>query len=195
MTMPGFTLFDTAIGRCGLAWGKAGIVGTALPGPSDEQVRRRFTERFPGAAESAPPEALAPIITGVIALMTGEKVDLSAAPLDMTAVPPFHRRVYDVARRIPPGETMTYGEIALAMGEPREAARAVGEAMGRNPFPILMPCHRVLGAGGRPGGFSAPGGVETKLKMLQIEGAKIGEPPTLFDALPLAVRPPRARRP
>lgn len=191
MTAPGFTLFDTAIGRCGIAWSEAGIVGTALPGASDEQVRRRFVERFPGAAESPPPEALEPVIAGIVALMAGEKVDLSEAPLDMGATPPFHRRVYAVARKIPPGQTLTYGEIALAMGEPREAARAVGEAMGRNPFPILMPCHRVLGAGGRPGGFSAPGGVETKLKMLQIEGATVGETPTLFGALPLAVKPPR----
>ena len=189
MTTPGFTLFDTAIGRCGIAWGEGGIVGAALPGPSDAQMRGRFVERFPGTTETAPPASLIPVIDAVVALLRGEKVDLSEAPLDMAAVPPFHRRVYAVARRIPPGRTMTYGEIALAMGEPREAARAVGEAMGRNPFPILMPCHRVLGAGGKPGGFSAPGGVETKLKMLQIEGAQVGETPTLFDALPLAVKP------
>lgn len=191
MTPPGFTLFDTAIGRCGLAWGEGGIVGAALPGPSDAQMRGRFTERFPGAVEAAPPPALTPVIDAVVALMAGDRPDLSDAPLDMSAVPPFHRRVYAVARRIPPGQTMTYGEIAEALGEPREAARAVGEAMGRNPFPILMPCHRVLGAGGKPGGFSAPGGVETKLKMLSIEGAKVGETPTLFDELPLAVKPAR----
>ncbi|MFZ4606941.1 MAG: methylated-DNA--[protein]-cysteine S-methyltransferase [Caulobacter sp.] len=191
MTSPGFTLFDTAIGRCGVAWGETGIVGTALPGASEDQMRRRFVERFPGTVESAPPATLKPVIAGIVALMAGEKVDLSDAPLDMAAVPPFHRRVYERARTIPPGETMTYGEIAVALGEPREAARAVGEAMGRNPFPILMPCHRVLGAGGRPGGFSAPGGVETKLRMLEIEGARVGETPTLFDALPLAVKPGR----
>ena len=189
MTAPGFTLFDTAIGRCGLAWGAGGIVGAALPGPSDAQMRGRFAERFPGTVEAPPPPALTPVINAIVALMAGDKPDLSNAPLDMAAVPPFHRRVYDVARKIPPGETMTYGEIAQAMGEPREAARAVGEAMGRNPFPILMPCHRVLGVGGKPGGFSAPGGVETKLKMLSIEGAKVGGTPTLFDALPLAVKP------
>ncbi len=191
MTRPGFTLFDTAIGRCGIAWGERGIVGTAIPGTGDDPLRRRFAERFPGAEEAAPPTALEPVIADVVALMAGGKPDLSQAPLDMAAVPPFHRRVYAVARRIPPGQTMTYGEIALAMGEPREAARAVGEAMGRNPFPILMPCHRVLGANAKPGGFSAPGGVETKLKMLSIEGAKVGETPTLFDNLPLAVKPQR----
>lgn len=189
MTSPGFTLFDTAIGRCGVAWGERGIIGAALPGPSDEQVRGRFRERFPGAVESQPPPALEPVIAAVVTLMAGEKTDLSDAPLDLSATPPFHQRVYAVARKIPPGQTMTYGEIAAALGEPREAARAVGEAMARNPIPILMPCHRVLGANGKPGGFSAPGGVETKLKMLQIEGAKVGETPTLFDELPLAVKP------
>ena len=189
MTSSGFTLFDTAIGRCGLAWGENGIVGAALPGPSDDQIRRRFVERFPGAVEASPPASLRPVIDGVMALMTGARVDLSDAPLDLSATPPFHQRVYAVARKIPPGQTMTYGEIAAALGEPRQAAQAVGEAMARNPIPILMPCHRVLGANGKPGGFSAPGGVETKLKMLSIEGAKVGETPTLFDALPLAVKP------
>ena len=189
MTSPGFTLFDTAIGRCGIAWAGSGIVGAALPGPSDGQIRGRFHERFPGSAESPPPAALEPVIEAVVALMAGGKPDLSDAPLDLSATPPFHQRVYAVARKIPPGQTMTYGEIAQALGEPREAARAVGEAMARNPIPILMPCHRVLGAGGKPGGFSAPGGVETKLKLLEIEGARIGETPTLFDALPLAVKP------
>ncbi len=189
MTSLGYTLFDTAIGRCGLAWGERGIVGAALPGPDDAQVRRRFEARFPGAVESPPPPALSPVIDGIVALMAGDKPDLSNAPLDLSAMPPFHQRVYAVARKIPPGQTMTYGEIALALGEPRQAAQAVGEAMARNPIPILMPCHRVLGAGGKPGGFSAPGGVETKLRMLQIEGAKVGETPTLFDELPLAVKP------
>ena len=191
MTTHGFTLFDTALGRCGLAWAGSGITGAALPGPDDDQMRRRFGERFPLAVESPPPPVLAPVVAGIVALLAGERVDLSDAPLDMSALPPFHQRVYAVARAIPPGETMTYGEIAAALGAPREAARAVGEAMARNPFPILMPCHRVLGAGGRPGGFSAPGGVETKLRLLQIEGAAVGETPTLFDALPLAVKPGR----
>lgn len=189
MTAPAFALFDTAIGRCGIAWTEGGIVGAALPGPGDAQMRGRFAERFPGAVESPPPATLEPVIAGIVALMAGDNPDLSAAPLDLSAAPPFHQRVYALARKIPPGQTMTYGEIAAALGEPRQAAQAVGEAMARNPIPILMPCHRVLGANGKPGGFSAPGGVDTKLKLLQIEGAKVGETPTLFDALPLAVKP------
>lgn len=185
----GFTVFDTAIGACALVWGESGIVGAFLPERDAGALRARVVKKFPDAAEAEPPPSVAATVAGIVALMAGEKPDLSDAPLDLSATPPFHQRVYVLARTIPPGQTMTYGEIAEALGEPREAARAVGEAMGRNPCPILMPCHRVLGAGGKPGGFSAPGGVETKLKMLQIEGAKVGETPTLFDELPLAVKP------
>ncbi|HRD29859.1 MAG TPA: MGMT family protein, partial [Caulobacter sp.] len=116
MTSPGFALFDTAIGRCGIAWGAAGIVGAALPGPDDDQMRRRFAERFPGATERDPPPGLRDVVAGVVALLAGEKVDLADAPLDLSATPPFHQRVYAVARRIPPGQTMTYGEIAAALG-------------------------------------------------------------------------------
>lgn len=186
---PGFTLFETAIGACGLVWRGERIVGVFLPDQDADATRRRARARYPDAVESPPPPGLAAVVAGIIALMRGEKVDLSAAPLDLDRIPPFHRRVYERVRRIPPGQTMTYGQVAAELGEPREAARAVGEAMGRNPFPILMPCHRVLAANGRPGGFSAPGGLDTKLRMLAIEGAGVGESPSLFGALPLAVRP------
>lgn len=187
----GFTVFDTAIGRCALVWGEHGLVGTYLPESNEESLRARIAQRFPDAVESAPGESASRAIDGITALLAGEKRDLLDIALNMSAVPPFHQRVYEVARAIPPGETLTYGEISQRLGAPREAARAVGEAMGRNPFPIVMPCHRVLGANGKPGGFSAPGGVDTKLKMLAIEGAKVGETPTLFDDLPLAVKPTR----
>lgn len=186
-----FTVFDTAIGACALVWAETGIVGAFLPEADADALRARVLRRRPEAVEAAPPAPVAETVAGVVALMAGEKRDLADAPLDLSAAPPFHRRVYDRVRRIPPGQTLTYGQVAEALGEPREAARAVGEAMGRNPIPILMPCHRVLGANGKPGGFSAPGGVETKLRMLQIEGATVGETPTLFDALPLAVKPGR----
>lgn len=191
MSALGFTVFDTAIGACALVWGDGGVVGAFLPERDEPALRARIARRFPDAVEAEPPDSVRDAVAGVAALLSGEKRDLSGVALDMSAVPPFHQRVYEVARAIPPGETLTYGEIAARLGAPREAARAVGEAMGRNPFPIIMPCHRVLGAGGKPGGFSAPGGVETKLKMLQIEGARVGDEPTLFDALPLAVKPGR----
>ena len=189
MSALAFTVFDTAIGACALVWGDGGVVGAFLPERDEPALRARIARRFADAVEAEPPNSVRDAVAGVVALLAGEKRDLSGVALDMTAVPPFHQRVYEVARAIPPGETLTYGEIAARLGAPREAARAVGEAMGRNPFPIIMPCHRVLGAGGKPGGFSAPGGVETKLKMLQIEGAQVGDEPTLFDTLPLAVKP------
>lgn len=189
MSATPFTVFDTAIGACALVWSEAGIVGAFLPELDEVVLRARIARRFVGAVEAPAPPAAARAVAGVVALLAGEKRDLADVALDFSAATDFQRRVYAVVRAIPPGETATYGEVAARLGEPREAARAVGEAMGRNPVPIIMPCHRVLGAGGKPGGFSAPGGVETKLKMLAIEGAKVGETPALFGDLPLAVKP------
>ncbi len=121
-------------------------------------------------------------------LLAGERTDLTRIALDMADVPEFHSAVYGVARTIPPGETLTYGEVAARLGDPG-AARAVGQALGQNPFAIVVPCHRVLAANGRSGGFSAAGGVATKLRILSIERARTGGEPSLFDAhggLPLA---------
>jgi methylated-DNA-[protein]-cysteine S-methyltransferase len=119
-------------------------------------------------------------------LLRGELKDLSHVRIDLERVPEFNRRVYDVARTIGPGKTLSYGEIAERLGD-RLLARDVGQALGQNPIPIIVPCHRVLAAGGKMGGFSAPGGAATKLRLLSIEGAQPGGP-TLFDALPLVVR-------
>ncbi|HME27566.1 MAG TPA: MGMT family protein [Acetobacteraceae bacterium] len=123
-------------------------------------------------------------------MLRGEARDLSAIALDMEGVPQFHQRVYAVARAIPAGATLSYGDIAARLGDTSKA-REVGEAMGQNPFPIIVPCHRVLAAGGKVGGFSAAGGITTKLRLLGIEGAQVGEAPTLFESLPLAARPRR----
>ena len=120
------------------------------------------------------------MIERIGALLRGERIDLSDVPVDLGRVPEFERRVYAIARAIPPGSTMTYGEIAKRLGDPL-LARDVGQAMGHNPFPIVVPCHRVLAAGGKPGGFSAPGGVDTKLRMLRIEGAAAAAQASLFD--------------
>jgi O-6-methylguanine DNA methyltransferase len=166
----GFTLFDTAIGGCGIAWGERGIVGVQLSEAGDPQTRERILHRFPTAAESAPPPEVQHALNGIVALLDGKASDLSTIALDMESVPPFYRRVYEVARTIPPGNTLSYGEIAGRLGAPG-GARAVGQALGQNPFPIVVPCHRVLAAGGNIGGFSAHGGVATKLRMLAIEGA------------------------
>ena len=180
MTACGFTLFDTDIGRCGIAWGARGIAGVQLPERSDHETRRCLLRKCPDASEASPPEHVQRLIDDVIALLRGEVIDLSKVALDMARVPEFERRVYDVARTIPPGSTLTYGEIATRLGD-RGLARDVGQALGRNPFPIIVPCHRVLAAGGKAGGFSAPGGLTTKLRMLTIEHARTSEAPTLFD--------------
>jgi len=144
-----------------------------LPEATDHQTRSRVARRFPHAVESTPPPFVAQAIDGIVALLEGEARDLTDIPLDFDeTVPEFHRRVYDVARTIKPGTTLSYGAIAKRMSEP-DAARAVGQALGRNPIPIIVPCHRVLAADGGTGGFSAPGGTATKLQLLAIEGARL----------------------
>jgi methylated-DNA-[protein]-cysteine S-methyltransferase len=170
MTDIGFTRFETAIGRCGIAWSEAGITGVHLPDISPAETGADLARRFAGAEERSPTIEIQRAIDGIRALLRGEAAELSGIALDLSAIPAFHRRIYAVVRAIPAGATLTYGEIATRLGEPA-AARAVGQAMGANPFPILMPCHRVLAANGEPGGFSAPGGVATKLLLLAIEGA------------------------
>jgi methylated-DNA-[protein]-cysteine S-methyltransferase len=181
MTAHGFALFDTAIGRCGISWGGRGVLGVQLPEAREIETRARLLRRFPGAREASPPPDVRRAVDGIVALLRGEASDLSAVALDMDRVPPFHRRVYEVARTIPPGATLSYGDVAARLGEPG-AARAVGQALGRNPFAIVVPCHRVLAAGGRVGGFSATGGVTTKLRLLAIEGARANGTLPLFDA-------------
>jgi methylated-DNA-[protein]-cysteine S-methyltransferase len=131
-------------------------------------------------AEAPPPAEVQRAIDGIVELLEGKPNDLSDVVLDLDGVPEFNRGVYDIARTIPPGKTMTYGDIAKRLGGV-ELSRDVGQALGRNPCPIVVPCHRVLAAGGKPGGFSANGGVVTKLKMLAIEGAAVNHTPSLFD--------------
>jgi methylated-DNA-[protein]-cysteine S-methyltransferase len=198
MTDHGFALFDTAIGRCGIAWGAGGIVAVNLPEADDARTRARLLRRCPQAPESAPAASVRDAIDGIVALLAGEPADLSAIALDLEGVPPFNRRVYAIARTIPPGRTLTYGEVAARLDAPGQA-RAVGQALGENPFPPVVPCHRVVAAGGKTGGFSANGGVDTKLRLLAIEGAQVGGDCPLFDrpgaeVLPMQVRPRRASR-
>ena len=171
MTARSFALFDTAIGKCGIAWSDHGIAGVQLPEAEEQQTRARMLHRFPTAGETEPPPEVRQAIDSVVALLRGKHSDLSSITLDMAGVPPFHRRVYEVARAIRPGKTLAYGDIAAQLGV-RGAARAVGQALGQNPFPIIVPCHRVLAAGGKICGFSAHGGTATKLRMLAIEGGK-----------------------
>ena len=173
-----FCLFDTAIGRCAIAWTVRGIVGVWLPERHDGAMRARLLRRHRGARENAPPEDVERAIANIVALVAGEPSDLCDVVLDLAGVPDFHRRVYAAARTIKPGMTLTYGAIAARLGEPD--ARGVGEALGRNPCPLIVPCHRVVAAGGKTGGFSAPGGAVTKRRLLAIEGTS-ADAPTLFD--------------
>lgn len=176
----GLAVFDTAIGRVGIAWRGERVRAVQLPERTDAATTARLRRTVPGASPGTPPPAIDRVVRRIGALLDGEPVDLTDVALDWSDVGDFERRVYELARAVPPGRTTTYGELARGAGAPG-AARAVGRAMGRNPFPIIVPCHRVLAAGGRPGGFSANGGVATKRRMLVIEGAPgLGEP-TLFD--------------
>ena len=180
MNAPGFALFDTPVGRCSVAWSGEALIGVQLPESRPADTLKRMQKRFPGAAERQPPAPIRRAIDAITALLRGEARDLSDIALDMSRVPPFHQRVYTVARSIPPGRTLTYGEVAERLGD-RGLARAVGQALGRNPFAIVVPCHRVLAAGGKVGGFSASGGITTKLRLLSIEGAHRRADADLFD--------------
>jgi O-6-methylguanine DNA methyltransferase len=181
MATPGFALFETPIGRSAVAWGPRGLVGVQLPEGSERATRARLRRRFPDAKEAPPPPAVARAIAGMQALLRGEAVDLSDVELDHEGVPDFHRAVYRAARAVQPGATVSYGELAAKLGAPG-AARAVGQALGRNPFAIVVPCHRVLAAGGRAGGFSAKGGLVTKRRMLALEGVRSPAALPLFEA-------------
>ncbi len=191
-TSSGATLFDTAIGPCGIAWGPGGIASVQLPDTDPDALlarMRRNVQRATGVdgplallregpvADLPPPVQDA--IRGVVGMLQGDPDPLLHIVLDMQGLPAFHRAVYACARRIVPGKTATYGDIAKELGEPG-ASRAVGQALGHNPFAPIVPCHRVLAAGARSGGFSADGGVQTKLRMLLIERASFGAP-GLFD--------------
>lgn len=164
----GATFFETPVGLCGLAWTMRGVSALQLPEATAAATRGRLARRAGAPLERQPPPEIAAVVESVAALLAGSVVDLTAIPLDLDRIGEFERRVYEVARFIPCGDTRTYGEIARAIGEP-EAARSVGQALGRNPIPIIVPCHRVVAAGGKTGGFSAPGGVATKLRILEIE--------------------------
>ena len=172
MTAIGFTLFDTALGTCAVAWNARGLAGVWLPDSSDSQLRGCVLRRHPHAREEAPPEEVVEVVRLIRELLTSGAADFADVRLDLDAVPESHRRVYSAVRALPPGVTKTYGEIAGVIGRPG-AAQVVGQAMAANPWPLVVPCHRVVAAGAGNGGFSAPGGVDTKLRLLAIEGATL----------------------
>ncbi len=167
----GHTLFDTTIGTCGIAWGPAGIVAVQLPESDTSTTRMRMLrENRHCAVVTEAPAQVRNAIEGIQALLAGQPRDLREVRLDMARISPFHQQMYAIARAIPPGHTRTYGEVALELGS-IGLSRAVGQALGLNPFAPVVPCHRVLAAGGKTGGFSAGGGAATKVRMLDIEGA------------------------
>jgi methylated-DNA-[protein]-cysteine S-methyltransferase len=180
MTTQGIALFDTAIGTHGIAWGRNGITAAVLPHARPDLTLAALRRRA-DAPEVEPPAEVQRAIELVRQLLDGEDADLSEVALDTSALSDFDRRVAAVARTIAPGETLTYGEVAERAGAKGEA-REVGSAMGRNRFAPIVPCHRVVAAGGKLGGFSAPGGVETKVRMLEIERRHAPGPLSLFEA-------------
>lgn len=177
----GHTLFETAIGTCGIAWGPGGIVAVQLPEADADSTRARLLRGLPShcAEPGDPPAAVRSAIEGIQALLTGQPRDLCEVPLDMSGISAFHQQVYALARAIAPGHTRTYGELAEQIGR-KGLSRAVGQALGLNPFAPVVPCHRILGAKGQTGGFSAGGGAVTKMRMLEIEGAFAHETLALF---------------
>lgn len=175
----GFALFGTAIGDCALIWRSGLIVRVLLPAGDDARLRMAVARAAPDAREARAPAEITKVMNDIAALCRGEPQDFKNSPLDRALIEPFAARVYAALDNVGFGETTTYGVIAERLGD-RSLSRAVGAALGANPFPIIIPCHRVTGANGAIGGFSAPGGAETKRKLLDIEGALAAERLPLF---------------
>ncbi|MFC9896933.1 methylated-DNA--[protein]-cysteine S-methyltransferase [Nocardia sp. NPDC127579] len=176
-------LFETALGVCAIAWGGGRVIRFQLPESSPAATRTRITRRraadTDALPEAEPTGAIAEAVAGVRAHLDGTLDDLRWIPVDLTGLPEFHRAVYDVTRAIGPGHTLSYGQVADRIGAPG-AAQAVGQALGRNPIPLIIPCHRVLAADHALHGFSAPGGLVTKQRLLEIERTPGFGEPTLF---------------
>jgi methylated-DNA-[protein]-cysteine S-methyltransferase len=186
----GYTIFDTGVGRCGIAWGPLGVIGVQLPEAREIDTRRRLFQLFPDARELPAPLNVEIAIEGISALLRGAASDLSEVTLDLTGIPAFNQRVYAITRAIPRGETRTYAEVASLM-RASGAVYSVAQAIARNPFMIIVPCHRVLEAGNYADKISPNGGAISKRRLLSIEGAHPTSSKTLFDVL-LPVAPPRA---
>ena len=187
----GYTIFDTGIGRCGVAWGYSGVIGVQLPEAREIETRKRLFQLYPDARELRAPMNVEIAIEAITALLRGQAADFSDVTLDMTGIRVFNRRVYELTRAIPRGETRTYGDVAARLGAPG-AVNSVAQAISKNPFMIIVPCHRVLEAGGYADKISPHGGTISKRRLLSIEGTGAGtiKSKTLFDML-LPVAPPR----
>jgi methylated-DNA-[protein]-cysteine S-methyltransferase len=168
-----YHVFETPRGSCAVAWSEAGIARFRLPEAGAAATERALLRRLPEAVPAAPPPAIADVVAVAQRYFAGERVEFPEAPLDLGDADALSLRIYDVARRLRWGETTTYGALAKTLGDNWELARDVGQAMAKNPIPLIIPCHRVLAAGGKIGGFSAPGGSATKMKMLEMEGVRL----------------------
>jgi len=178
----GYCFFPTPIGVCGIAWSRPGIIGLALPETEPGAMRSHFVHRYPDCSEQQAPQNVVEVISAVVDHLEHGTGDLARFPIDLEGVSGFEHRVYLETRAIPTGATRTYGDIARAVGTP-DGSQAVGRALAANPIALLVPCHRVVAAGGKIGGFSAGGGAATKRRILRIEGSELGATQgTLFDA-------------
>ena len=191
MTGRSYSIFDTGIGRCGIAWSPAGIIGVQLPEVRELDTRRRLYQLYPDARELRPPPNIDAAIEGITTLLRGAACDFTDIVLDLAGIPAFNQRVYAYVRAIPRGETRTYAEVAAGI-RASGAIRSVAQAIGCNPFMIIVPCHRVLEAGNYADRISAFGGAISKRRLISMEGARQMPGKTLFDVL-LPVAPPRAR--
>jgi methylated-DNA-[protein]-cysteine S-methyltransferase len=172
-----YLIFETAAGFCGIAWNDVGITRFQLPAKTAKATERALLRRTPGAERGTPAVEVAEAVAAVRRYFEGEATDFSGFKLDLDEQDPFFERIYEAARRVGWGHTTTYGALAKELGAGLEAARDVGQAMARNPVALIIPCHRVLAAGGKIGGFSAPGGAAAKKRMLALEGVRLDPPP------------------
>lgn len=172
-----YQLFETAAGVAGIGWNRTGVACLRLPAPGAAETERSLLRRMPGAIRTEPPAEVSAVIAAAVRYFGGEPVDFSGVPVDLGEQSPFFARVYDRVRQLGWGETTTYGAVASDLGVGPEYARDVGQAMATNPVPLIVPCHRVMAAGGKVGGFSAPGGSLSKARMLELEGVGVAAPP------------------
>lgn len=168
-----YQLFETAAGVAAIGWKGANIISLRLPAPTAPEAERSIFRHLPGAAHAAPPAGIAAVIDDAIRYFEGERIEFFEAPVDLGQQPPFFAQVYALVRKLGWGETTTYGAVARALDVGPEHARVVGQAMATNPVPLIIPCHRVMAAGGGIGGFSAPGGSQSKARMLELEGVPL----------------------
>ena len=192
MSGRGYTIFDTGIGRCGIAWSDYGVVGVQLPEAREIETRGRMLRQYPEARELPPPPDVEMAVEGIVALLRGQASDFSDVTLDMSGIHAFNARVYAYVRTIPRGETLTNGEVAAKL-RASGAAHSVAQAISKNPFMLIVPCHRVLEAGSYTDKISPNGGAISKRRLLSLEGAHAISSKTLFDVL-LPVAPPRPQR-